>query len=101
MAIDILPGLNALLIPQHRYLGFYFIGSASATVLVPQIGKLAIEVKFKCKTAYLATIQNIFRLNRVFCPIPRQKREKSRFPFPQVFCVPQALAQNYSKFESG
>ncbi len=36
-----------------------------------------------------------------FCPIPRQKREKSRFLFPQLFFVPQALDQNYSKFESG
>lgn len=36
-----------------------------------------------------------------FCRIPRQKREKSRFLFPQLFFVPQTLDRNYSKFESG
>jgi hypothetical protein len=101
MAIDIFPGVNALLIPKHRYLGFCLIGSASGTALVAQTRKRAIELKFKYKTAYLVTSQQIFPINRVFCPIPLQKREKSRFLFPQVFFVPPALAQNYSKFESG
>jgi hypothetical protein len=59
------------------------------------------KLKFKGKIADLLTTQNIFGLNRVFCIIPPQKREKSRFLFPQVFLVPQARAQNYSKFESG
>ncbi len=69
--------------------------------LVGSAGEPAIKLKFKGKIAYLLTTENIFCLNRVFWIIPPQKREKSRFLFPQVFQVPQARAQNYSKFESG
>ncbi|MEG5138891.1 MULTISPECIES: hypothetical protein [unclassified Microcoleus] len=77
MAIEILPGVNALLIPKHRYLG-----SASGTVLVAQTGKPAIELKFKYKTSLIGDNPVDFSPQPGFLPNLSTKKGEKSFSFP-------------------